>query len=417
MGQIRSAASGKIKGKVGMYSFFSAKKKLYVRASENSSNYGKTARRTLLQQQWRVKFANVVQFYKLCINWIYYGFQNLAAGQTYYNRFMGANLSGSKAFLTKSEVEQGGCVVQPYVLTVGDRTPISYVSDGTNYVTNIACTLADGWDNLTIADFSANVEQLNTWLEDNTQLSLICFIQTLDANNVPRVQCVYYEVTLDTTDESPLAKYLPADYFEVIDGYVCVLPAVPDGAFGMINSRTEDGKTSVSTQIAVTKGWDDLINYYANDIQRNLAIDSYGLDDDCFLESGSDEAGSVINIFQVTTASFNGNIWTADTLIAVPAQGSISATFNFNQSVSEVTKLTLRYAQGTDGSLTTSITDGFTISSDGTSASVTISNSGTSSMFIFGYSITTDAGSGGLSASSASDLGWTQDMGDDQGGD
>lgn len=282
MGIIRNAANRKIRGRIGDTTYYVSMERQIARQALNSSNYGESARRTEAQQSRRVKWSNLVNFYKLSKRWMPKAFESKKKGQSDYNRFMSINLPFSSVSLTRDEALQGACVVEPFVISQGSLPTIEIRKESTDYVTNIKVGDLEIDENTTVAQFAASLVGANVWIEEGMQLSFVSYQQFTNSAGVPQCTCAFYEVTLDTNNTDKLYNYLPefcckSDYLNELTIY-----DASTGCFAYILSDQRNGKVRVSSQTLVNNN-SSMIALYSSVSQRQLSIDSYGVDTEVVL--------------------------------------------------------------------------------------------------------------------------------------
>lgn len=315
MGIIRNTASALMRGRVGNTTFYVQGSRQIARVSQNGSNYGETARRTLAMQTRRVKWANLVNFYKVSRSWMKYAFETKSSKQSDYNKFMSVNIGLAKVALTKEEAALGGCVVDAYNISQGSIRAIGVNQVGGRWRTDIALGALTISDTTTIAQFAEAVEANNNGITDGYQLSFVSYQQQVDANLVPQLVCTAYEVTLDKTSQAKLRDYLPGFCSNADNGYLATGLNVSVGAFAYIWSRTINGKTSVSTQALITNN-EDLLQEYTSPEQLTKAIASYGVDADAFLMSGSEAQEGAAPTSYIVAVGANGGDVTPGNVLA-----------------------------------------------------------------------------------------------------
>lgn len=255
--------------------------------------------RTSAQMRQRIKLANVVAMYKANRKWMLrYAFESKKQTWSVFNAFVSANLDRNTVYLTKAQVEAGNCIVAPYKMTSGSLTSIETNKTATNtYVTNIA--LGSGYDlaSLTVANLTSAVLNLNNWLAEGDQISLVVNYQQA-ASGVYTVTARAYELVLDSTNSDLVVDYLADSHLSLfeVDGvqYLGFGTGSADSYLGFcfILSRTESGTTRVSTQGMIlndTTLYDD----FSSATQRAAAISSYGSsDEEPFLVSSEVATGN-----------------------------------------------------------------------------------------------------------------------------
>lgn len=247
--------------------------------------------RTESQMNQRVKWANLVNFYRANRSWMKYAYETRKASQSEYNKFMSLNVPLSRIYLTKALANAGGCIVDTYIMTQGSLPSIEFVPTDNGYVhSNIALgNLALG-PSTTVSEFSAAALEYNPAIRQGDQLSFVRMTQMTNASTgVPYVIVREYEVIIDTSNLGLLGDYLPLDLITIWGGdmkYLAVgINSGKSGGFLMILSRTISGKTYVSSQRIYPVAMDTFIEAYSSSSALQAAIESYGVTEDAFLSS------------------------------------------------------------------------------------------------------------------------------------
>lgn len=288
MGIIRNSANRKIKGRVGDTTYYVSMNRQIARQALNSSNYGEAARRSPSQQGRRVMWSNLVNFYKASKGWMAKAFESKLAKQTDYNRFMSANLPNSRIALTKAMASVSACVVDSFIISQGSLRSIQISKLAGSWQTDIALGGLKIGAETTVGEFSSALIKNNNWILEGDQLSFVSYQQYVDANNAPHVICTAYEVTLNIASTEILRDYLP-DFCSTSSsaGNLGSNTNISIGGFAYILSRNVGGGSlQVSTQKLITNN-DILISQYSSAINVKAAVDSYGVDADNFLDTGS----------------------------------------------------------------------------------------------------------------------------------
>ena len=247
--------------------------------------------RTESQMNQRVKWANLVNLYRVNRSWMKYAFETKKSNQSEYNKFMSLNVADSRIYLTKSAANAGGCVVDSYMVTQGSLFSIEFVPTSNNYFrSNIELTAGTVLNSTTVKEFSDMVVELNPGVRYGDQLSFIRLTQmTNAATGIPYVVVREYEVVIDTENLNLLGDYLPLDYISTYgaDQTFLAVSATSgrSGGFAMILSRTISGKTYVSSQRIIPVNMDMYIQAWSNQLALQEAINSYGVQADAFLSS------------------------------------------------------------------------------------------------------------------------------------
>lgn len=302
-------------GRVGSMTYYVSKGQQVVRQAQNNSNYGESASRTEAQQSNRVKWANVVNFYKASAGWMKKAFEAKKKGQTDYNKLMSVNLGTANIFLTRDEAEAGCCIIAPFIVSQGSLPSISIVQSGAVWKTDIALgALVLGADT-SVADFSQAVIMNNKTWRELDQLSFISYQQNVDAFGRPRTICTAYEVTLNLTDPRTLRSFLP-DFCssQTADGYLATNENISLGGFTYVQSRNAtNSRLQVSSQQLINNN-SEMIAQYSSAEQLSAAIRSYGLSGSSFLDSGSEQTNPTPqpNFIQFLTSGSGDETWTSE---------------------------------------------------------------------------------------------------------
>lgn len=247
--------------------------------------------RTESQMTQRVKWANLVNFYRANKSWMKFAYETKKTSQSDYNKFMSLNVASSRIYIPKGFAAQGACVVDAYQMTQGSLASIETTKTSTGWATNLFLTDANAIpENPTIGEVSRQLLQANPALREGDQLSFIRLTQQTNANTgVPYVVVRKYEVILNSSSVKFFYDYMPIDYI-VFDGgtnpnCIEVNDSGNAGGFLMILSRTTGGKTYVSTQSVVVANNASLIDAYSSTNALQTAIDSYGESAEPFLTS------------------------------------------------------------------------------------------------------------------------------------
>ncbi len=392
MAIIRNAANTFKRGKVGETTYYTALGRQIARQSINNSNFGPSASRTEAQQSNRVKWSNLVNFYKVSKSWMRKAFETKKTGQTDYNKLMSINVSSSRIYLTRDLASAGASIATDYIVSQGSLPSVSVTKNADRWITSIALGDLLISDDTTVSAFSTAVISANKALFAGMQLSFISYMQDVDSMGVPRLICTPYEVTLDINNTSALRDYLPAFCSQTANGYLATSNEIALGAFVYIISDLQNGKIQVSTQRLITNNV-SLITEYSSNAALTAAIDSYGVDGSVMLSPESTVAQSAttkpIYIVRVTSG---GKSYTANVEAGKASEFFAgSPTIIMSQPVNQDDIVSASYAtyapsQGTvtataDGSATVKITaSGVSTTSNLSSLSVVLANGNTLSI-------------------------------------
>lgn len=249
---------------------------------------------TAAQQEQRMRWANLVSFYRANLPWMKRGaFESKKQTWSDYNAFVSANSKISPVYLTKGEAEQGAAVVAPYVVTKGSLPSVGLFSwEGQDvfcsdlYVGDVTITGAT-----TAAQLSAALRENNNGLQEGDQVSFILNIQGTSPDGVPYITARYYEFIIDSSDNRTLAD-IGLEGVIIDDTYEDMqrLCLAHDGAVcggAIIISRTSSGNIKVSTQsLVLTASMEAFLAGYTSDAALQRAARSYGENEANFLASG-----------------------------------------------------------------------------------------------------------------------------------
>lgn len=250
--------------------------------------------RTTSQQTQRVKWANLVNFYRVNRSWMKYAFESKKPTQSEYNKLMSLNVTNSPIYLTKQAAASGACVVAPYIMTQGSLPSIQITNSAAGLLSNIF--LPDGYSpsqSSTIGEVTAALLDANPSLQAGDQLSFIRFIQLVnETTGYPYVIVRKYEVILRRDSVDIWDNYIPWEFFslQTNDG-TTVISVNNGGEVGgvlCVLSRTISGKTYVSTQSIVLTNNEAIYDQYSGQAALDAAILSYGSEEGAFLST--DEA-------------------------------------------------------------------------------------------------------------------------------
>lgn len=212
------------------------------------------ARRSVALMLQRMQWPNLVALWRIFggLDW-HPSFIRENRRVSDFNAFMAANIGFNQVYLKRSMVQAGAAVVVPVTVTRGELPSIFLEAGTGGYESDIAMGAATIGSTTTVAAFSQAILDNNSGWRAGDQFSFVILFQSVDADMVPRVRGVAYEVTLSRTD-SRLLSELGVGYsaLTVSDGYLA-LTAPGDTAAAIVHSRRDaDGTTIVSSQSLVT---------------------------------------------------------------------------------------------------------------------------------------------------------------------
>lgn len=285
MAVIRNTASGLAKGRVGNTTYYVANGQQVARQSKNNSNYGETASRTESQQSRRVRWANLVNFYKACQYWMPKAFESKKSNQTDYNRFMQVNMAANTIALTKDMAANGCAVVMPFVVSQGSLQPIELSPRELNVGVATDITVAEApASGATVGEVSAAIIAANPEYRNGDNIAMVYFRNAKDSRGYPYVSTQYYEFTLDIASTESWASSAAAQHMEFValsgTDYLCSKATDYAGTSILgtvfIHTRKDGGKLITSSQQVYATN-DALIAEFSNPAAVQAAIDSYGV--------------------------------------------------------------------------------------------------------------------------------------------
>lgn len=266
--------------------------------------------KTPAQMGQRVKWANLVAFYRANSGWMPKAFENKKPTQSDYNKFMSLNAANSRIYLTKEQARQGACVVDSYRMSDGTLQPVDIFPTAQNWTTNLYLTGLDKLDATTsVAAFSTALLASNAGLRSGDQVSFIRVTQLFNnTTDIPYVQVRAYELLINEQGSGLLKDYWPIELIGL--GEEQSTPALmvknnnKQGGFAIIVSRTQAGRVLVSPSQITQVNMSDVINQYSSRAALQAAIDSYGKGDEVFLDSkGANAIGNNPTTLSITSIS------------------------------------------------------------------------------------------------------------------
>lgn len=278
-------------GGAGGYSFYVRGGEQVVRQRRNNSNYGESASRSEAQQIRRVRWANLVNFYKSISAWQPKAYETKSAGQTDYNLFMSLNIGYSEIALTKDMALNGCALVAGYTVSRGSLPTIEHDlapdAGSKGYQINLTQTITSS---TTVGQFASDVLANNPVFQENDNLAFIIFNNVQQADGYPYVSSVYKEVTLNRNDSTLLSAAVGTDRFAKSTGNLLKLNvgAANSNEAGvvLIHTRKVSGVLQVSTQsiLATSEAfWQE----FTGSAWYQECIATYGVDQTVPLDPGA----------------------------------------------------------------------------------------------------------------------------------
>lgn len=265
----------------------------------------------------RIKWSNLVNFYRANQSWMKYAFETKKTNQSEYNKFMSLNVTGSIVALTKQAASNGACIALPYIITQGSLPAIEWTQNAEFMYSNIylgeSFTLSE---TSLVGEFSQALIANNPAIREGDQLSLIRVSQQVNTSTgYPYIIVRKYELIVNSTSLNLVANFLPLDLLSADTQYtgnpLYIETTGRQGGFAMILSRTIGGKTYVSSQSLVVVNNDALINRWSSPAAIAAAIASYGESEEAFLSSQSAQQSQNLPIpLNITSVEIDGITYT-----------------------------------------------------------------------------------------------------------
>lgn len=278
---------GNAQGKLGETVFYRAggqqRNRTYIKSFLNP--------KTRAQMTQRVKWPNVVAWWRLFKPFIQMGMMDKPLGQSDYNHFMSLNLRQTPAYMTKDEAAAGGSVLAVYSMTSGSLPAIDMVGAAESSIMVGDLNL----ETATIGDVSYAIINNNAGFRIGDQITFICAAQTFGQGGLSRVVPAAFKFLLTAATDATL-------FLDVVQKVGFATPAISNGNLGWefsgteyseygscaVHSRIENGQLQVSS--ATMK-----CNYLLPDIQQGVtmgvsldeAIASYGYTEPAYLSPSS----------------------------------------------------------------------------------------------------------------------------------
>lgn len=311
--------------------------------------------KTPAQMGQRVKWANLVAFYRANASWMPKAFENKKPTQSDYNKFMSLNASSSRIYLTKEQARQGACVVDSYRVSDGTLQPVDIFPTAKDWVTNLYLTGLDKLDaTTTVAAFSTALLASNAGLRSGDQVSFIRVTQLFNnTTDIPYVQVRAYELLLNEQGTGLVKDFWPIELIalgqEQETKALMVKNNNKQGGFAIIVSRTQGGRVLVSPSQITQVNMAEVINQYSSSTALQAAIDSYGRGDEVFLDSkGANEIDKQPTTLSITSVSSGTGKVTAvpgGELDLTDTDFSTGFKVTFNQNITgPVSKLIVKIA-------------------------------------------------------------------------
>lgn len=294
MAKIRVMSNQRRVGRVGDTTYYVRDGEQIARQSRNNSNYGESASRSESQQRRRIKWGNLVNFYKACSFWMPKAFENVKQGQTMYNKFMSLNVNDTVVALTKDMAQSGCAVVEKFQVAKGSLPTIELGrgDSNANIGTSIVITSAIS-ATTTVGGLAADIIANNAEFLAGDNIAIISFTSFLDGQGYPFSRSIYKEITLDTSSTDLLTTILPSGSLaKTEDGHLGLDDGQVDYPLRMvavIHTRAERGALKVSSSFVYYE-YNDMIEQFSGEQWYQECIASYGVDGKVLLYPSFSEA-------------------------------------------------------------------------------------------------------------------------------
>lgn len=238
---------GYARGKVGSLVFARRSGEQVTRAyNSNPANPKSTA-----QMLQRMKWANLVSFYKAVSPKLKMAFEDKKENQSDFNAFMAANLGKTAVYLTKQQVQNGASVISPYIVSRGSLFSLGMTRVVENGSVRLGFAVDFGFESSSSLD-SATAEEVLTSIQnvnpnyDFRYGDQITFFVAMQAN-APHVALVSAKVVLGIHSGAEINSILTAAGLTFGNSIMINTPADIAIAATAIHSRYEGGKLLTST--------------------------------------------------------------------------------------------------------------------------------------------------------------------------
>lgn len=274
---------------------------------------------TRSQVAQRSRLGNLVSSYRAFRTLLQRAFESKPAGNTDYNMFVGANLSGSQVYLSAEAVAAGACVVAPYAVSKGTLPPIQVVEQAAgSFVSDIA--VPAGFDitaTTTVAQLTAAILSTNQDWTEGDQFTAVHAEQYVQAQTAfPMCSVRLYDVVLSSTDATLVRDLMPATVLSVINGFLGFTNPAFTGAITGIHSRLQaSGALKVSSsQMLLTRN-NTIYAQYSGAVAESIAVATRGFNQGVYLNPTSDHGqagGSITPQVIITNVGGQSTEWNVD---------------------------------------------------------------------------------------------------------
>lgn len=280
MGKITNLLNAKVSGNVGAMNFRRRGADTVV-AERSYSNKSGGNGASEAQRLHRCRLANIVGMFRVIQAIEAKAWEGKPPYVSDFNMLSKINLANSPIFFTKEEAQLNASVIAPYIASRGTLKSLRQYYDDTAFVTGIFVGTDVDWPTVTVAELTDRIINMNEGWRVDDKLSFARLSQSVNVISgvpVPQVNVVYFEITLDFTNNA-LVFDLPNAAAVQPEGGPSGRMAFLDGgdAAFCIHSRRSSGELETSEQrIIIHDEYEPTYVKYKSDEQRKRAMDSYG---------------------------------------------------------------------------------------------------------------------------------------------
>ena len=264
-----------LSGKVGSLVF--SQKKSGVTSVYVAPEPKKVPTRSKSQMRLRLAWITLAALYVQFQKTLKHSHEGLKPGITDYNAFLQDNTKNCQVYLSKTERQNGGCLLLPCQITRGSLQSIDYAKNGSDVLVtdiNLGNLTIDA--DTTIADFSVAVMTQNDDYEEGDLVVFFHGVQNVHAiSGTPRAKISGFKVKLDLGNETPLWDVVSDLGFSTVDGCLGMSQPITDGAAAWVHSREdEQGNLMIGTQSLFVDS--SVLAGYTGDAAFDASVASYG---------------------------------------------------------------------------------------------------------------------------------------------
>ena len=242
-------------------------------------------RKSPAQMANRVKWPNLVNFYRVAKPFIEKGLATKTSQST-YNKFISENIGSSTTYLTKSMAMAGSSIIAPYVVTSGDLGVVSMIS-----ATESQFKVEANFPDVTLAQLSTSLINQNEGLQMGDRITFLVFSQELmtDGSGYPELVPYYASIVLSDSASVVNAAVEGNLTLDESNGQLAVDLGdtdIQNYCVAVIVSRNIQGKLHCSTsRCFVVADVPEGNQSYGYGVTLDIAMQSYGVGQPVFLDT------------------------------------------------------------------------------------------------------------------------------------